>query len=207
MKLGKVLAILAVFAIIFAVGCSSGPEDRVGEGRGITGDPNEPSWVSRGSGEFPGDVGKALYAVGMAGYDPNPRLQDMVAKNTARTEMARQIETYVAAMMKDFMQSHKDFADPKSASSIQFVQAVSKSVTEATLVGSKQINAWREPQTKTQYVLMTMPLKSVYSGAGKKAIMKKARERQAEVFKAKADEALKALDGELEKRRKAVEEE
>jgi hypothetical protein len=196
MKAVKVLCVVVMLVgLVSFSGCGTPEQGRAS---------GAPGWVSRGSGEFPGDRGRALYAVGMAGYDPNPRMQDLVAKNTGRTEMARQMETYVANLIKDFMQSHKDFADPSSASSIQFVQSVSKSVTEATLRGSKMVDSWRDPESKTLYVLMRMDLKDMMADVQSTA-QKKAREQQANLFKAKTDEALKALDAELEKRKKAVE--
>jgi hypothetical protein len=195
MKLWKVAVLcVAVVAVFSFAGCG-GPDTVQPDGK--------PAWVDKAGGAFPGDKDRALYAVGMAGYDPNPRMQDLVAMNTARTELARQMETYVANLIKDFMQSHQDFADPKAASSIQFVQSVSKSVTEATLRGSRRVDSWTDAATKTKYVLVRMDTKDVLAEVPKVASAR-AREQQAELFKAKTEEALKALDAELEKRREAL---
>lgn len=158
-----------------------------------------PDWVSRGSGVFPGDKGQALYAVGTAGFEQNPTLQSRLAKNDARVELASQMQVYVASLMKDFMQAHKDYADPNNSSSIQFTQSVSKSITEATLTGSTQIEAWTDPATKTYYVLLTMPLRDALKQS-QTPMMAAARAQAAEVFKEKADAALKELDAEIQKR-------
>jgi len=180
----SVLYCVLAMIVVFAPGCRS---------------TDKPDWVQRGTKE----ESKMLYAMGLSAKDPNMRMQLEVAKNMARTELGRMMETYVAAMIKDFMQSHKDFVDPTAASSIQFVQAVSKSVTEATLVGSQVDDQWKDPESGMLYVLMKMPKKDIV-GQAKKTASKKAREQQAELFKAKAEEALKALDAELDKKHKAV---
>lgn len=192
MKLLKIVCLVVMFAgLVSFMGCSSTPP---------SGPSGAPAWVMQGAGAFPGDRNKALYAVGLCAFDPNERLQRDVAYNAARVELSRQMNTYVANLIKDFMQSHKDYADPSTASSIQFYQSVAKSVTEATLQGSIPVDSWRDPQTKTFYVLMRMDLKDMLPSVQDTAT-KKAREAQAELFKAKTDEALKALDAELEKRK------
>lgn len=197
MMLGLFVAVMG----LMAVGCQSSG-GAMGNHGGVSGSTDEPKWVSRGSGIFPGDKGRALYAVGMSTYEPNERLQRKLAGQDARVEIANQMQIYVAAMVKDFMQSHKDFADPKNSSSIAFTSAVSKSITEATLYGSTMLDSWRDPQTKNLYMLFTMPLGKALEES-KAAVMAKAREKAAETFKAKADEALKELDSELDKRKAA----
>lgn len=192
MKHRTLLFALLGMMMVTYVGCSSkGP---------VTGCPDEPKWLSRGPGVFPGDKGRALYAVGMADYDANERMQRKVAGQDARVELANQMQVYVASMVKDFMQSHKDFADPSNASSIAFTSAVSKSITESTLYGSQMIDSWRGCDGKKMYMLFTMPVGEALNQA-KASVMAKAREKAAETFKAKADEALKELDAEIDKRK------
>lgn len=165
----------------------------------VAGCAGKPAWIDKGADAFSSkDQEKNLYAVGLAAKDPNPAMQKTVAVNSGRVAMAGNLRTYVAALVKDFMQSHKDFADPSSASSIQFTSSVSKSITDADCIGSQVRNSWTDPKTGTLYVLLVMPKNQAVEVASPK-IMKKAREQQAELFKKKADEALKELDGELNK--------
>jgi len=165
----------------------------------------EPDWVKRGNGAFPGDRGKAIYGVGIASKDPNKALQRQMARQRGRQELASTLNTYVAGMMKDFMQTAKDYNDPSADSSIEFVQNVSKSVTDASLFFSQEINSWKDTSDDTLYVLMMVPLDEVLEQSKQKAqeVAKLAREKQADAFKGKTDEALKLLDAEIDKRRKA----
>lgn len=186
-KTAMVLAV--VLAVVMMVGCSSVPE-----------------WVQKGSGAFPGDRGKACYGVGLAGPDLNPRLQRDQGRANARMELARSIKLYAAELIKDFMQKHKDWVDPKDAGSIEFYQEASKQVTEATLYGSQEINTWYDSGGKrgvkgTLYVLMVLPLDNQFFDAAQKKYDALMREYQARLFKNKTDQALKELDEELKKAR------
>jgi hypothetical protein len=126
-------------------------------------------------------------------------MQMTAARNAAVRELAASVETYVANLVKDFMQSHKDFADPSAASSIQFVQSVSKSVTEATVREAQQIEGWKDPDTGTQWVLLEMPIKAIHQHMVDVA-NRAARKKESAAFGEKTDEALGALKTELKKK-------
>lgn len=186
-------AMVAGLVFLCISGCSTpGP---------VTGCPDEPKWVSKGSGTFPEKKGKAIYAVGMAEYDANEAAQRVVAEQNARVELASQLQTYVAAMLKEFMESHKDLADPSSSSSIVFAQSVSRSVTAATLHDSRMQDSWRHCDGKRLYMLFTMPLGEALKQA-RDPIMQKAKEEAAGTFESKAAAALQELDAEIQKRQR-----
>jgi len=197
-RLTGVVAVALVLGIV--AGCAEKEVIKPVEPLGI----QRPQWVTRGSGAFPGDRGKCMYGVGIASKDPNKALQRQAARARGRAELAAQLNTYVAAMMKDFMQSAKDYCDPSANSSIEFVQSVSKNVTDASLFFSTEMDSWEDPSDGTLYCLMMVPIDEVLDQAKEKAkaLAQKAREERAEVFKNKTEEALQQLDKEIDKRRK-----
>ena len=187
----KVAVVSAVLAVIMLAGCASGPG---------------PEWVRKGSGAFPGDRGNAIYGVGLAAKDPNPRLQRDKARMGARAELARTGKVYVAELIKDFMQQHRDWFDQEYASSVEFYQQAGKAVTEATLYGSQEIDSWFDRDgdymhAGTLYVLMILPLDNEFFDVAQKQYESLIRRHQAQLLKKEADAALKELDEELKKAR------
>lgn len=160
----------------------------------------EPSWVSKGGAAFSEkDQAKYYYAIGVAEPNANTAMQLKMAETGARVQLASNMNSYVANMVKDFMQTHKDYCDPDSASSIQFVQSISRSITDADIIGAQQVDSYKNDKG-VLYVLYRLDRAEATAKANK-TIMAKAREQQANLFKAKAEEALKELDAELEKKR------
>ena len=163
-----------------------------------------PRWVKKGSGAFPGEQGKAIYGVGIAPYDPNPMLQRDMGRVSARSEVARTEKAYVAELIKNFLQKHEDYFEPKGARSVQFYSQAGKQVTEATLYGSTEIDTWYDRngaymEKGTLYVLMVLPLDNRFFTQAQKEYEALLRRYQAELVKKDADEAFKQLDEELKK--------
>lgn len=206
MRTFRTLAVVVgVVFLAAAVGCKSTPPApakpvQTGiEGGGVTGSPKEPEWVSKGAGAFPGDRGKFLYAVGSSSKDFNWSMTITRAKERGRQELARTIETEVASMIKDFMESHKDYADPNSASSNEFTQVVSKSVSQATISGSMLRDSWTGPDG-TFYALMSVAVEDLVQAAKKAA--QDEGQKKAVFIKERAEKAFADLDAEIEKRMK-----
>jgi len=199
------LVLTAVTFLAAMIGCESTPPPappkpvQTGlEGGGVTGNPKEPDWISKGAGAFPGDRGKFLYAVGSSAKDFNWSMTITRAKDRGRQELARVVETEVASMIKDFMEAHKDYADPKSASSIEFTQIVSKSVSAATLNGAALQDSWTNTADGTYYALMRMAVEDVVETAKKAAQAE--GQKKAVFVKEAADKAFTELQAEIEKR-------
>lgn len=199
-RLVKCLVVLAV-VVVFA-GCSSGPEatptpKKTGlSGGGVTGNPNEPAWVSQAGAAFPGDRGKAIYAIGDSMPDLNMSLTITRARERGRIEMARIIESSVTSMVKDFMESHKDYATSEQGS-IEFTQIVGKNVAQAVLNGSRQVDTWTNQADKHLFVLMKVSVEDMAEAAKKKA--RALAEKKGVFIKAKADKAFADLDAQIEK--------
>lgn len=186
-KFAATLAVL--FGVSMLLGCSSVPD-----------------WVTKGSGAFPGDRGKAIYGVGIASPDPNPGLQRNMARTGARAELARSKKAYVAELIKHFIQKHQDYFDEEYASSVDFYQQAAKQVTEATLYDSVEINTWFDKggdmgPKGTLYVLVMQPLDNQFLDVAQKQYESLIRRYKAQLLKQEADAALKELDAELQKAR------
>ncbi|MCD6413372.1 MAG: LPP20 family lipoprotein [Elusimicrobia bacterium] len=183
MKNWKVLAGISAVVFLFACATIGGPD-----------------WVKKGSGAFPGDPTSKLYGVGVAGPDPNTAVQLEQARSRARAELAAQMRTVVQRLVKDFMESHKDWFNLEdTAGSDEFFSYVGKQIVDETLVGSKQLDSWKDSKSGDLYMLYGIDLGSSFYDTYKKSLKRRIRERHRAVVKEKADEAIKELDKAVEK--------
>ena len=121
---------------------------------------NPPAWVTKGSGAFDTGKTKVIYGVGVISKDPNPMLERKAASNRALAEIATTLNTQVASLMKDFMESHKDYTNLEASGSVEFVSNISKTVTDANLVGAQIIDFWRD-DSGNLYALASLSYDSV----------------------------------------------
>jgi len=186
MKRTKFLSGMA--AVLFMLGCATVA--------------NRPDWVTKGSGAFPGDPATKVYGVGVAGPDPNTAVQIEQARSRARADLASQIKTVVQRLVKDFMESHKDWFNLEdTAGSDEFFSYVSKQVVDETLMGSKQLDSWKDPKTGDLYMLYGLDLGSSFYDSYKEGIKRMLREKHRAVVKERADEAINELDKAVEEQR------
>ncbi len=201
----SLMLMLGVGVVAGMMGCSSNepkkPPQPLQPARPLEDFSQAPKWVDDPYGAFPGDKGKVLYAVGMCAYNPNPALTIKAARARARVEMANTLKTHVDSMMKDWMSSSNDFANPENQTSKQFLESVSRSVTSATLVGSREAKRWTSPQG-TVYVLMALDLNDAFFKAFKEKAKQALMAQQDKLLKGQAESALADLDAYLEKQKK-----
>ncbi len=186
-RLIGVVAGAAFTATLFLAGCAGGP--------------SKPDWIIKGSGAFPGDKGGVLYGVGIAAKSPNLAMQRQKADSRARQELGRVINTYVASFMKDFMEEHQDFVDKKGTGSDEFTSVVSKTVSEATLVGSQIIDHFSDSDG-TLYALGKLATDDVLAQIKSKT-EEALKERKGAILEAKTNDMLNALDDQLKKKQAA----
>ena len=137
----------AVLVTLFLViGCSSSGKHMKG-----------PKWVWKGSGAFDEDEGKVFYGVGIAAGIKNRALLRATADNRARVEVAKVLETYVAALAKDYMAS-TTAGDMSASSEEQHVEQALKSFTKATLHGATIVDHWVDPDDGTMFSLCKLNL-------------------------------------------------
>jgi hypothetical protein len=181
-----------LWAVVFAVGvigCSSKGKnlDKLTE--------KAPDWVIKGSGAFDQTKDKSLYGVGYSSKNPSIAMGRTISENRARQELAAVINTYVGRLIKDFMETHQDYMDPAKSNTVEFVSVVAKNVTDATLVGSKVIDRWTDPEGGL-YSLAQLSEDSVINAIQQQTA--EAAKKQAVFLKAKADEAILELNKELD---------
>ncbi len=197
--IGHLVTALMIGALGLAIGCGGkkAKVDESGLTQGVTkqtsmsGDPNEPEWVRKGGAGFDDAMDK-FYGVGISQGITNRALQMQTADQRARTELSRVLNTYTANFMKDYMSS-AIATDMDDSQEEQFVSSITKSITETTLVGSKIVDHFKGPDG-TMYSLAEVSFDSL---AG---MMRDKMAERAQELKMTADEALRELDEQLEKR-------
>lgn len=177
---------------LLAVGCSSPKSLTTTGGSG-------PEWIDRPNGVFDEGSARVVYAVGSAADNPNPAARRMQAMARARSELARSLAVLVQGMVKDYMAVNRDFYEMDTASSVEYYEDISRQVTDEMLVGSRQVDAYRDPSDNTYYVLVRLDFDDVISSY--RAQMQAAYRREAtrKRIKASADEFERDLDEQLDK--------
>lgn len=198
----SVMFLTVCVAVAFIVGCNGGsrvvtPPDPP--------KPDIPSWINDPEGAFPGDKGKVLYQVGMNGTVINPAMARSRAETDGRTKLAAAVQSHVTSMIKDWMAEAVDYVNPDTNSSKQFTEAVSRAVTDVTLVGSRGVKYWPDlPESgKPYYCLMSLARDDEFFKAIKEQAEKKLKETKAEekekILKVRMEDAIKSLDDYLDK--------
>ncbi len=143
---------LLLVAFVIALGGCAGSQARK-HAAGAQG----PPWINQPElGLAPDERGKVFAVVGLSADQLNPALTQKAAALDARTKIAETIQSRVDAMIKDWMASSTDFANPSQATSKQFTEAVSRSVTSVTMRDTRIRNRWIDSKG-TLYLLMTAP--------------------------------------------------
>lgn len=161
-------------ALMFGLmGCASAPP-QVQRAK-ITGNPKEPPWVAMGGDAEPGRD-QWFTAVGNSMKDLNPALTKKRAEDRARQELARTVQAECVGLIRDFMEAHKDYVDPKATGSSEFSQYVSKTVAASAINNSSVRNAWTNDMDGSHWVLMGLSRLDFYRSV-QATIAKAARER------------------------------
>jgi hypothetical protein len=171
-----------------------------------TGDPavddfnSAPAWVRQSCKSYWGDQGKGrVCAVGSMGGSRNVGLLRSGAAGRARTEIARSLQTKVAALLKDYQRTvtgGENFG--KAASDEQLVQDTSKQLTDMTLSGTEQVDSWIGPKSGTMYVLVQLNTEAFGEAVSK---MKELDAKTREYVVRNSNKAFDDLQSELDKAR------
>jgi len=190
------LTVLATFAATLALAsCAtteSSPDHPV---YGVNPD-GTPKWVRRGSGAYEGDHGKAFYGVGIARGIQNISLLRQTSDNRARGEIAKMLDVYIAAMMKDYQRS-TTAGDFESSSEEQDVVSAQKTITEVVLRGVQIRDHWRDPATDAEYALAVLELERMLETIEQ---AKQLNMHIRDYVRANARRSFRDLDAELAKR-------
>ena len=187
------LTILALLAVLLsAFGCASDPA-QPNAATPVSG--NGPGWIDRPNGTYDDGGAVAIYAVGIAARNPNPAARRGAAVARGRTELARTLGTMVQAMVEDYQSTSRDFFESDdTASSVEMFSDVSRQVTDEVLLGSHQVDAWRDTTDNTEYVLMKLEFNNVI--AAYRESMTESIRREATRNRIKMDK--EAMEGRLD---------
>jgi len=138
-----------------------------------------PEWVLVGHD----NNDKTLSAVGSTTGTNNVSLARTAAMGRGRTELARQLAVSVKAMLKDYQATVTGGgAFGEAADDEQYIQDVSKQITDINLTGTRQESTWIS-KTGTYYVLVSLDLEAF------KDTVKKMKNLSEEVRQAVTDRA------------------
>jgi len=157
-KLALVLSAMVFVAAVGVLGVGCGGSEQ-GDLMATTSS-GAPAWVTKGSGAFTGDRGKAFYGVGSA-----PKMVDISmardrANNRARRQILQIFNTYIAYMMKDYSRS-TTAGDMSKESYEADVLAVQKTISIGDINGAQVVDAWQDPADGTIYSLAVLDLAAI----------------------------------------------
>ena len=133
---------VCVMTLILIVGCA---------GRGA------PDWVMKGSDAFSKPEKKAFYGVGSIQGVQNLPLARTAADNRGRAEIARILETYIAALMRDYASATTGDESQRSTEQ-QYIEQTLKAMTKQTMSGVEIIDRWMDEKNGTMYSLARLDL-------------------------------------------------
>jgi hypothetical protein len=151
--LSTLSAVVIASLLCTVVGCSK--KSAVAD---LTG--SAPAWVTKGSGAFTGDRGKAFYGVGSA-----PKMIDLAMQRDRSADRGRRailqvFNTYIAYMMKDYARD-TTAGDMSKESYEADVLQVQKTISIGDLNGAQIVDTWRDPADGTIYSLATLDMNAV----------------------------------------------
>ena len=148
-------AITTVSVVVFLVGCSSSNHSI---NHNVISDElhGAPEWVLEGRD----NNDKTISAIGSVTGTNNVSLARSTALARARTELSRQLSLSIKAMLKDYQATVTGGgAFGKAADDEQYIEEVSKQMTELNLSGSRQEDTWISG-TGAYYVMVSLDIGS-----------------------------------------------
>ena len=155
-----ILSLLVVLAV--SPGCAEQqPMGQEANGMARTDTPIQavktvPKWVTQRGAAFSGEK-RVFYGVGNASGLQNSSLRRKSAEGQARRDIAQTMQTYVAALQKQYL-AETTAGDMSKQRVEQHITDTMKQVTEATLVGSQIVEYWENPLRNEAYALARLDL-------------------------------------------------
>jgi len=119
-----------------------------------------PDWVNRGSGAFKDGESRQFYGVGVVTGVPSRTLARQTADQRARADIARQFDTFVSNLFRDYLASTNTNMGDKTVEE-QHVEQTIKNLTNVSVRGARVIEYWKEPDSDTIYALARLDLEGV----------------------------------------------
>jgi len=144
---------ISFLTILIGCGGTSSPDTRTVVSEELDG---APEWVLKGHD----DNDETLSAIGSTTGTNNVSLARSSALGRARTELSRQLTLSIKAMLKDYQATITGGgAFGEAADDEQYIEDVSKQMTEINLSGTRQEETWIS-KTGTYYVLVSLDIES-----------------------------------------------
>jgi hypothetical protein len=160
-----------------------------------------PAWVTQKGAAFSGER-RVFNGVGNAAGIINPSLMRKAAEASARQDLAKTFKTYVAAMTKQYQASTMG-GSANNVSEEQHIEAVSKELTEHTLMGASIAEYWENPTRNEAYALARLDIQqfldTLSSISAANSQYKELDAKMKEYIKANAAKAHDDLNQELQK--------
>jgi len=185
---------LAGAAAIAMIGCGGGNANTKSDPAPVARKPSiydgAPDWVQQGSGAFGGERGKAFYGVGTASNINMESLRRATSDASARAEIAKIMNTYVANLLKQYQESA---SDGEKNQEVQMVTNTLKTFSQAQLQGVQIVKHWISNDGSTEFSLAQLDFSQFSQDMGQ---VKALNDRAREVIKARSDQAFNELGAE-----------
>ncbi len=119
-----------------------------------------PDWVNQGSGAFKDGESRQFYGVGVVTGVPSQTLARQTADQRARADIARQFDTFVSNLFRDYLASTSSNLGEKVVEE-QHVEQTIKNLTNVSVRGAKVVDYWKEPETGSIFALARLDLAGV----------------------------------------------
>ncbi len=117
----------------------------------------KPKWAD---GSLPNSPNE-LYAVGMVNIGSNKILSQRRAEDDARQELGKLMNTKVISVMESFYKESTDILEKEGISSTEMTSYVTKSVSEAVLIGVEIVDKYIDEDENIYYTLAKMKKEDV----------------------------------------------
>lgn len=145
-----VIFIAAALLLAVAGGCS-------GKHKLVSG---APDWVNHGAGAFAREDARVFYGVGSVTGISSPSLAVETADQRARADIARQFDTYVNSLLRDY-QSAASVPAGGQGYEEQQVEKSLKTLSQVSVRGARVLKHWKDPESGTVYSLVRLDLEGV----------------------------------------------
>jgi len=184
-----------LFILTFCFGCRKNPPALKQEAPQVK---NQPGWVTRCGPALADFKSEKFYGCGKALKLADKPLLMQSADECARTDLAKNIDSYVSSLFMDFLgnSSVREKTELDEIERQQFILSLTRQITETTLLGTQIFDRWSGPDG-TVHSIAAVRFEDL---AG---IMSKVMRERAKEIRLEESQAVQLLDQLLEKRRAA----
>jgi hypothetical protein len=157
MKHSQFIAKVIFMALLALAATACSSKTKVESDLGLKG---APDWVNEGTNILNDKDGRLFHGVGSSSPTGDMALQESVADDRARAEVAKVLSSYMDVVSNDYMSS------AKAGGANVTEEAVSrqiKALTKVNLAGARIIGRWRDPKTNIIYSIVELDMKQVKS--------------------------------------------